>query len=117
MLNADLLNFLYAADACSDAMEWVEENSYLTPKELWETCSSSDWIDWVLDEIGLWATYEYHIAYSKWNKRMEKIPASKLSYSMEQCVLAEEFQKIFPWKVIEKAIKKWDGGLNRIVQT
>jgi len=108
MLKADLLNFLYAADACSDAMEWVEENSHLTSDQLWKQCPSSDWIDWILDEIGLWATYKYHIAHSKWNKRIVKAPASQLSYSVEQLWLAEEYRKAFPWKDIEKAIKEWD---------
>jgi hypothetical protein len=41
--------YLKDLNACKPAIKWVGNK---TPQEAWETCEKSDWMFWLLKEIG-----------------------------------------------------------------
>ena len=47
----NLLRWLNRRNACEEGMVWVRENRFESLADLWDKCSRSDWMLWLLDEV------------------------------------------------------------------
>ena len=53
MTNAEFRSHLLKLDACSEALDWVDEHPKLSPAQLWATCSRADWLLWLAGRVGV----------------------------------------------------------------
>jgi hypothetical protein len=105
MRNKNLLNFLTKHQACEEGMLWIKEANIQTFEESWAKCQRSDWMLWLLGQLG-YCNKKQLVLYACWCTRNTLLQDGRKTWDLltdERSRKAVEIAELF---VEEKATKE-----------